>query len=103
MLFLTEADGVPPGLQVGVTAGGVTADWAIVSPVGARLEVGGWKNVKFVNLCLPSLTRLLILDSKLHLLIQILIALIQVFVLQAPLVLYVDVRVEFSCQRLAQL
>lgn len=38
-----------------------------------------------------------------HLLIQILITLIQVLVLQAPLVLNVDVSVEFSCQSLVEL
>lgn len=38
-----------------------------------------------------------------HLLIQILVALIQVFVLQAPFILDVDVGVEFSCQCLVQL
>lgn len=38
-----------------------------------------------------------------HLLIQVFIALIQVFVLQAPFVLHMDVSVELPCQRLVQL
>lgn len=43
VLVLAEARSVPAGgpqtgLQVGVTAGGVTADGTVVSPMGARLE-----------------------------------------------------------------
>lgn len=119
VLVLAGACGSRTRLQLGVTAGGVAADGAVVPPVRARLEGGhssgsitlktndAFSDVPPGTQFPPLLLVVFHANSNetkgTNLLIQILVALVQVLVLQAPLVLDVDVSVEFPRQSLAEL